>query len=329
MPASKQPKLTRRSLLAGSGAALIAAPAVRAQAFPSGPVKIITSTGAGAAPDVISRLVADHLTRLWGQQVIVLNRPGGAGAVAIKAVAAEPPDGHTLYMSLASNFIALPELQQNFPIDVLHDLVPIGFVGEQPLLLAAVPSLGVNTLADLIALIKKRSGEFNIGAGNRGSILHFAGVWLRSATDTQFTLVHYAGGARALPDLIGGRLQAMIDAIPSIRGAVDGNQVKALAVTSKQRLDIFPNVPAVAETIPGYEAMGWMALMGSPGSPKPIAQKISDDLRAVLKEPELKNRLDTLGTYSRPMTPAELTSYIQEQRRIWGPIIIETAKTMR
>ena len=144
----------------------------RAQSFPSGPVKITVAVGPGSSPDVILRVIADHLARLWGQQVVVINQPGGAGAVAIRAVAATPPDGHSLYMALASNFIALPELQTNFPVDVVRDFVPIGYVGEHPMVIAVSAELGVNTLPELIALAKKRKGELNVAAGNRGSILH-------------------------------------------------------------------------------------------------------------------------------------------------------------
>jgi tripartite-type tricarboxylate transporter receptor subunit TctC len=315
----------RRSFVAGS-AALAFAGRARAQGFPSGPVKIVTSVGAGAAPDVITRLVADHLTRLWGHQVIVINQPGGAGAVAIKAVSSAPSDGSTLYMALATNFIALPELQQNFPVDVLRDFAPVGFVGEQPIMIGAAPSLGIGTLSELIALLKQRPGELNVGGGNRGSILHFTGEWLRSASGTQFTLLHYAGGAQALPDLMGGRLQATIDAIASMRGAIDGGQIKPLAVTALKRLDNFPQVPAAAETLPGFQAMGWMALMAPSGAPAPVVKKISDDLRSVLVKPELKQRLADLGTYTRPTTPEELTAYIREQQTIWRPVIVETAK---
>jgi tripartite-type tricarboxylate transporter receptor subunit TctC len=248
--------------------------------------------------------------------------------VAIKAVAPAPPDGHTLYMSLASNFIALPELQKNFPVDVVRDFVPIGFVGAHPLIVAAAPALGVSTLAELIDLLKRRPGELNVAAGNRGSIIHLAAEWLRNATGTRFTIVHYAGGAQALPDVIGGRVQVLIDAIPSIRGPVDSGQVKPLAVTSKQRLDNFPQIPAVAETIPGYEAMGWMALMAPPGTPQAIAQKISDDVRTVQALPELQKRVTELGNYTRPTTPAELTAFIHEQVQIWRPVIAETAKAI-
>jgi tripartite-type tricarboxylate transporter receptor subunit TctC len=121
----------------------------------------------------------------------------------------------------------------------------------------------------------------------------------------------------------------MIDALASMRGPIDGGQIKLLAVTTKKRLDIFPQAPTVAETVPGFEAMGWMALMAPPHTPEALARKISDDLRTVLVSPELKKRLDELGTYIRPTTPAELTSYIREQQRIWGPVIAETAKTMK
>jgi tripartite-type tricarboxylate transporter receptor subunit TctC len=315
----------RRSFLAAS-AAFAFAGGVRAQGFPSGPVKIVTSVGAGAAPDLITRLLAEHLTRLWGQQVIVLNQPGGAGAVAIKAVAPATPDGSTLYMALATNFIALPELQTNFPVDVLRDFAPVGFIGEQPIMIGASPSLGVGTLPELIALLKQRPGELNIAGGNRGSILHFTGEWLRSASGTQFMLLHYAGGAQALPDLMGGRLQATIDAIASMRGPIDSGQVRPLAVTALTRLGNFPQVPAVAETLPGFQSMGWMALMAPSGTPAPVVKKISDDLRAVLVKPELKQRYEDLGTYIRPTTPEELTAFIREQQAIWRPVIAETAK---
>ena len=213
-------------------------------------------------------------------------------------------------------------------MDVLRDFVPIGFVGEQPLGIGVAPSLGVGTLPELIALLKSKPGELNVAAGNRGSILHLAAEWFRSATGTKFTLLHYTGGARALPDILGGRVQATVDALASMRGAIDGDQLKLLAVTTGTRLKNFPQVPTVAETLPGYRAMGWMALMAPPGTPEPIARKISDDLRKILAS-ELGKRLDGLGTYIRPTTPAELTAYIAEQQRIWRPVIAETAKTMK
>jgi len=320
--------LTRRSLLAG-GAALALTGGAGAQSFPSGPVKIVTSVGPGSSPDVCARLLADYLTKLWGQQVIVLNQPGGAGAIAIKAVAPAAPDGHTLYMSLASNFIALPELQTNFPVDVLRDFVPVGYVGDHPMVIAAGKDLGVSTLAELIALAKKRKGELNIACGNRGSILHLAGEWLRKEAGIEVTLVHYASPAQSIPDILAGRVHAIIDAVPALRGAIEGGQLKALAVATKQRLPNFPNLPTAAETIPNFEAVGWLALMAPPHTSAPLARKISDDLRGVLDKPDFRKRYEDLGTYIHPTTPEELTAFIRDQVRIWGPVIAETAKTMR
>ena len=319
----------RRSFLAGGAALALAAGGARAQSFPSGPVKIVTSVGAGSSPDVCARVLADYLTRLWGQQVIVLNQPGGAGAVAIKAVAPAAPDGHTLYMSLATNFIALPELQTNFPVDVLRDFVPVGYVGDHPMVIAAGRDLGVNTLPELIALARQRKGELNIASGNRGSILHLAGEWLRTAAGIEVTLVHYPSASQAITDILGGRVHAMIDAVPAMRGAIEGGQLKPLAVATKTRLPNFPNLPTAAETIPGFEAVGWLALMAPPGTPAPLARKISDDLRGVLAQPDFQKRYEDLGTYIRLTTPEELVAFIREQQRVWGPVIAETAKKIR
>ena len=319
---------TRRSLLAAAVLAAAGGQAA-AQSFPSGPVKIVTSVGPGGSPDVLSRILADHLTKLWGQQTIVINQPGGAGAVAIRAVASTPPDGHTLYMSLATNYIGLPELQANFPIDVVRDFVPIGFVGGHPMVVAASPDLGVSTLPELIALAKKRKGELNFAAGNRGSILHLTAEWLRSATGIDVTLLHYASAPTAITDVLGGRVHVMIDAVTSMRGGIDGGRLKPLAVATRQREPKMPNLPTVAETVPGFEAIGWLALMAPPGTPEPIARKISDDLRTVLTRPELQKRFEDLGTTINPTTPAELTAFIREQQRVWRPVIAETAKAMR
>jgi tripartite-type tricarboxylate transporter receptor subunit TctC len=292
-------------------------------------VKIVVPVGPGASPDVCTRVLAEGLTRLWGQQVLVINQPGGAGAIAIKAVAATPPDGSTLYLALASNFIALPELQVNFPVDVVNGLVPIGYVGEHPMMIAVSPDLGVSTLPELIALAKKRKGELNVTAGNRGSTLHLTAEWLRSAANIDVTLLHYAAGAQVLTDVLGGRVQVMVDAVAAMRGAIAGGKIKPIAVGSKQRLPNFSDVPTVAETIPGFEGVGWIALTAPPGTPLPLAEKISADVRTVLSEPEIKKRLENLGNYIHVMTPSELKAFITQQQQIWGPVIAKTAKAIK
>ena len=318
--------LTRRTLLAGGAALAFAAGVAQAQGFPSAPVKITVAVGPGSSPDVILRVVGEHLSRLWGEQVVVINQPGGAGSVAIRAVAAQPPNGLSLYMALASNFIALPELQANFPVDVVRDFVPISFVGGHPMVIAASADLGVGTLPELMALAKKRKGELNVAAGNRGSILHLTSEWLRIAGGIDVTLLHYPAASQAITDVLGGRVHIMVDAITSMKGAIDAGRIKPLAVAAKKRLYNFPDLPMVADTFPGFEAMGWFALMAPPGTPAPLARKIGDDLRKVLAGPELQKRFEDLGTYIRPTTPEELTSFIVEQQQIWRPVIAETAK---
>ena len=310
------------ALIVSMAAAL---PAAQAQSYPSGPVKIIVGVGAGSSADVILRVVADHLARHWGQQVVVLNQPGAGGALAIRAAGSAPPDGATLYIALASNFVALPEMQASLPFDVARDFVPIGYIGEHPMVIAASPTLGVSTLPELIALARKRPGELNIAAGNRGSILHFTAEWLRSASGIDATLVHYPGAPQALTDVLGGRVHAMVDAASGLAGAISSGSVKALAVASEQRLPTHHGLPTVAETLPGFMAMGWFALMAPPKTPEAIARKASDDLRTILERPELKQRFLELGTYLRPMSPAELTGFIADQQRIWKPVIAETA----
>ena len=322
-------QITRRVMLSGGAASVVIGGAAEAQAFPVGPVKVVTAVGPGAAPDVLTRIITHRLGQLWGQQVVVLNQPGGAGAVAIKATAMAPPDGHTFYMALASNFIALPDLQKNFPVDILRDFVPIGFIGEQPIGIGVVRSLGVNSLGEFIALLKSRPGDLNIAAGNRGSILHLTGEWFQSASQTRFAMLHYAGNSQIVMDLLGGRLQATIDPLASMRGTVDSGHVKLLATTSRIRLENFPNVPTVAETIPNFEASGWMVLMGPASTPAPSVRKLSDDLRTVLADPDVQKRCQELGSYPRPITPDELAAFIRSQVQTWAPVIAEATKTLR
>jgi tripartite-type tricarboxylate transporter receptor subunit TctC len=316
-------RITRRSLLGGAaaGALVAAAGTAGAQGYPKGPVKIIVGVGPGSSPDVISRIVGDHLGRLWGQQILILNQPGGGGAISIRAAGNSAPDGHTLFMSLASNYVALPELQASFPFDVGRDFVPIGFVAEQPILIGANPALGLNTLAEAIALAKRRPGELNVAAGNRGSILHLTAEWLRTMAGIDVTIVNYPALPQALADLVAGRIHLNVDAMSGSAGLIRNGTIKALAVAAGERLPNFPDIPLASETLPGLVASGWLALVAPPKTPDAIARKVSDDLRTVLARPDAIQRLHELGSYPRPMSPTELADFIADQQRIWKPIL--------
>jgi len=293
----------------------------RAQVYPSGPVKIIMPAGAGNGPDVIGRIAADHLSRLWGQQAVVINHPGAGGAIAIRVAGNAPRDGYTLLQALSSGFVALPEVQATFPFDLVRDFVPIGLVGEQPMLIAAPTSLGINSLPDLFALAKKRPGGINVAVLSRGGLPHLTAEWLRTASGADMTLVHYPSAPQALTDALAGRVDAMVESLPAVAGAVTGGSLKVLALGSPERLSDFPGVPTVAETLPGFRSMGWSALMAPPGTPEPIARKVSDDLRTVLARPELQQRYRELATYVRPMTPVELLTFARNEQQRWKPVI--------
>jgi tripartite-type tricarboxylate transporter receptor subunit TctC len=280
-------------------------------------VKIITQIGAGNGADVALRIVADHLSKIWGQQVVVANQPGAGGLFAARAAAAAPPDGHTLFMAVASTFVALPEMQSNLPFN-MSDFVPIGFVGEVPMVVAVSPTLPANSLAELIALSRKQRGTLSAATTPRGDMPHLAAELFRLRSGADLTLVNYQTMSLAMNDVISGRVAAAVDGLggPSARG-----QLKLLAIASRSRVASRPDVPTVAETVPGFVATGWWVLVAPPGTPASIVNKLSNDLRAVLARPDLNDRFEQLGTLTRAMSPQELSKFIRSERELWKPII--------
>jgi len=318
--------LSRRVLLATALALTATSPVANAEDYPTRPVKMIVSTPAGTGPDVIARIVADHLTRLWGQQVVILNQPGANGAIAMRAAATSAPDGYTLFLSVFSNYVTLPEWK--LPFDAARDFVPIGFVSEQPMFVGVTPALGVNSLQELIAVAKKRPGEINVGVGApRGFLPHLTAEWLRKATGADMTIVHYPGAAQAITDLIAGRTHVVIENLSVFEGPMAGGTLKPLAVASNRRWPTLPELPTATESIPGFVANGWFALAAPAAIPSGIAHKISDDLRTVLGRSDLKRRFLELGSYTRPMSPDELVSFIRSEQELWRPIVSEIVST--
>jgi tripartite-type tricarboxylate transporter receptor subunit TctC len=301
----------------------VAVSSAQAESYPTKPVKIITQAPAGGGPDVILRVVAESLTQMWGQQVLVINRPGGGGLIAAQAAATTSErDGHTLYMASTSALVVLPETQTKLPFSFDRDFVPIGLVGEQPFVIAVPPALKISTLADLIAVAKQRPGEIAYAANLTGTLPHLTGEAFRRRSGIDVTFVPYTGGAAAaLNDIMGGRISMIVESLPAISGAIQGGIVKTLAVTSAKRLPQYPDLPIVSETLPGFEATGWFALMAPAGTADAIVRQVSQDLRAVLEQPVLQQKLATLGTYTRALSPEELADFIRSEQRLWKPIV--------
>lgn len=313
--------------IAGLGvlSALIATPAP-AEDYPAKPVKIVVATAAGSAPDVLARIVAERLTQVWGQQVLVLNRPGGGGSISAQAVAASEPDGYTLLFGMSSMFAVLPETNDKLPFDLQRDLVSVGLVGDFPFVIAASPTLGVSTLGAAIALAKSKPEGLLYAAGNRGSLPNVAGELLAREAGIKLDFVPYTGTPAALNDVISGRVALVIEVAAGISGALASGSLNALAVTSPKRLPDFPNLATMAETIPGFEATGWFALLTKSGVPEDVIRKVNRDLAGILAQEELRRKFETLGTYARPMPLAETASFIHEYESAWRPLVRAVVK---
>ena len=299
----------------------IAAVPARAQGYPARPVRIIADSAPGSAIDATLRIIADGLTRVWGQQAVLINQPGAGGAIAARAAAAAAPDGYTLSMPALSAFVAAPGAAANLPIEVPRDFAPIGYLGGAPMFITAAPRLGVKTLPELIALARERPGELAYGTNGPGRLTHLTGELLQSRTGIKLLMVPYSGGtAQVLNDVMGGRIPLVFEAYSGIAGAIDAGTVRPLAVASSKRLADFPDLPTVAETIPGFEAGGWQVLVAPAGTPDAIVQKANADLIKALGDPETRQRLARLGRDERPLSPAETLAFIQGEQRKWAPI---------
>jgi tripartite-type tricarboxylate transporter receptor subunit TctC len=325
-------KLPRRKFLhLTAGAAVLPALSridrARAQDYPAKPVRMITHSAPGGAPDALLRIVADRLTQKWGQQVVVLNHPGAGGAIAARAAAAAAADGYTLYMPASSAFVTLAGLQANLPLELPRDFVPVGFVALQPFLLSVVSSLGAKTLPEFIALAKLQPGELSYAATGRGTLSHLTGEALQQRAGIKLLMVPYLGGtSQALNDVISGRVPMVIDGYPPLAGALQAGFIRALAVGSPKRLSELPDLPTVAETLPGFSPGGWLALVAPVGTPDAIVRKLSDDLREAVLDPTTKAKLEMTGNYPNPMSPSELMVFIQAEQRTWKPVLEDIAR---
>lgn len=299
-----------------------ATPCVRADDFPTRPVKIIVQTAAGSSLDVMARLVAEPLGEIWKQQPIIVNQAGAGGLIASRALAASPPDGYTLFLAGGSVFVALPVLNPNLPFDVT-EFMPAGFVAEQPYALLASKGLDVNSPADLIEYSKKQPGGMDTVAGTRGGLQHLTVELFRKRSGAKLNMIHYPGPAQAMNDFLTGRVPMMMQTLAPVSGVINSGEAKLLAIASAKRLPNYPDTPTVSETLAGFTSSGWSILVAPKGTPVEIVNKINADLREVLARPDVIRRIEKQGNYTRPMTPQQLTEFVRSERETWVPIVKE------
>jgi tripartite-type tricarboxylate transporter receptor subunit TctC len=313
----------RRLLTAALAFLTVAAAApARAQNYPAHPVRLITDSAPGSAIDVPMRIIAEGLSRVWGQQAVVINQPGAGGAIAARAAASATPDGYTLGMVAFSAFVAAPGAADNLPIRLPKDFTPVGYLGGAPMFITAAPWLDVGSLPALIALAKQKPGELAYGVNGIGRLTHLTGELLQNRAGIKLLMVPYSGGtAQILTDIMGKRIQLVFEAYSGLAGAIGAGTVRALAVASASRMGNFPDLPTVAETLPGFEAIGWQVLLAPAGTPDAIVHKVNADLIQAMSDLDTRKRLADLGRDHRPMSPAATLAFIEAEQQKWAPIV--------
>lgn len=304
----------------------LAAPA-RAEDYPTRPVRIITDSAPGSALDAVMRIAADGLARVWGQQAVIINTPGAGGSIAARAAAGATADGYTLAAFAFSAFATLPGSADNLPIQVPRDFVPVGYLGGAPMFITAAPWLEVKTLPDLIALAKQKPGELAYGTNGRGRLTHMTGELLASRAGIRLQMVPYSGGtAQVINDVMGRRIPLLFEAYSGIAGAVQAGNLRPLAVAAPKRVAAFPDLPTVAETLPGFEAGGWLVLVAPSGTPDAIVRKANADLVKGVQEPETARRIAAIGWEERPLDAAATLGFIRGEQQKWAPILKQIAE---
>jgi tripartite-type tricarboxylate transporter receptor subunit TctC len=304
------------------GLALAGGTAAQSETYPTKPVKIISDSAPGSAVDTSLRIIAESLGKHWNQQVVIENRPGAGGAISATVASEAAPDGYTLYAPALSVFLTIPGKAPNLPLMVPRDFIPIGLTADQPMSIGVNPALGINTLPELIAHAKKNPGKLSYAVTGVGRLTHLTGELLQLRAGIKLQMVPYKGGSsQAVPDIIGGRVAMIIEGYSGLAGTYQSGTLKALAIAAEKRLPDLPNLPAVAETLPGFVAVGWQAVLAPNGTSAEIVRKVSDDLRIVLVKPEVKNTLAARGSYVHPATAAEAQAFVHSQQQLWKPAL--------
>ena len=294
--------------------------AAQADGYPNKPVRIISDSAPGSSPDVGLRIVAEALSQHWGQQVVVVNHPGASGAISARVAAEAAPDGYTLYAPALSTFLTLPGRAPNLPLMLPRDFMPIGFTFDQPMSIGASPTLGINTLPELIALAKSKPGAISYSVAGVGRMTHLTGELLQMRADIKLQMVPYTGGAaQALSDIIAGRISMIVEGYAGMAGIYQAGSIKALAVGSAQRLPGVPDIPTVAETLPGFVAAGWQVVVAPNGTSEPIVNKVSTDLRQVLTKPETIEPARSAWLLPSANDACRNRRFVREQQQLWKP----------
>lgn len=291
--------------------------------------RLIVGYPPGQSVDVVARLLAERLGPAIGRSLIVENMPGQAGSLALAAVARMPADGSVLTLSASAAVAGNPFLYRNVRYDSVKDFEPIGLIYDAPLVLMVNASLPVTTLAELVAYVKANAGKVNFSSPGNGSVSHLAMAELMRRTGMKMTHVPYQGAAKSLTDLAGGEVQVSFDAYGAAKPFLAGDKVRAIAVSSAERIPVLAGVPTVGESgVPDFDLVPWVGLLAPAGLPKPVLDKVSEELAKIVASPEFSQRIVALGGRPRPGTATEFRSYVRSEVGRWATVIRESNARM-
>jgi tripartite-type tricarboxylate transporter receptor subunit TctC len=316
-------KLPRRNFLrlaAGAAALPVVSRIASAQTYPMGPVHLIVGYAAGGPTDLVARLTGQWLSERLGQQFIIENRSGAGSNIGTEAVVRAPPDGYTLLLAGTTNAINAT-LYDNLNFNFIRDIAPVAGIMRGQGVMVVNPSVPAKTVPEFIAYAKANPGKINMATAGNGSPPHIYGELFKAMAGVDLALVPYRGGGPALIDLIGGQVQVMFESVLSSIAYIRTGKLRALAVTSATRSAALPDVPTVAEFVPGYEASGWFGIGAPKGTPAEIVNKLNREINAGLADPKIKERLADLGGVPLPMTAAEFGKLVADETEKWGKVI--------
>jgi len=316
-------KLARRRFLhlaAGAAALPTASRFAWAQAYPSRPVRLIIGYPPGGSADITARLTGQWLSERLGQPVVIESRPGAATNLATEAVVRASPDGYTLLLVAPANAINAT-LYDKLSFDFLRDIVPVAGIIRFPNVVVVNPSLPIKTIPELIAYAKANPGKLNMASSGNGSTIHMSGELFKMLTGINMQHVPYRGGAPALTDMLSGQMQVMFDNIPTCAEHVKSGKLRGLAVTSTVRSEVLPDLPLVADFLPGYEASAWYGLAAPKGTPPDIVDRLNKAVNEILADPKTKARFTEIGAILLPGSAADFGKLVADETEKWGKVV--------
>ena len=315
-------RMATRGLVLAAGVALLATAPAHSQTWPEKPIRIVVPYAVGGSTEVTARLIGKARATRLGQPVVVENRTGAGGAIGHEVAAKSPADGYTLLFSAAGPLVVTPHTYPKLGYDPVKGFDPVMLVAVQPLLLIANPSLKINTVEDLVREARARQGKLNYGSFGNGSAAHLAGESFKTHAKVDMTHVPYKGSAPALTALVAGEVDVMFDVFSTAATQVQGGRARAIAITSRERSPIFPNVPTMAEAgYPAFEAGTWFGVLVPAGTPKAVINKLNETLNAVMGEKEVRNVLQSQGAILKGGSPAEFAEFFASEYDKMGKLV--------